>query len=107
MPTLQNSGTVTTDGTEQTLGSAITSNKVLVLGVDTGAMVNGDTIELRIYTKILSGGTERLAYYASYSHAQGEPNKYSIPVPADVSWKATIKRTAGSDRSYPWSQLSL
>jgi hypothetical protein len=99
-------GTVTTDGTEQTLTTQTTS-QTYVLVVETVNMANGDEIELRIKTKCRSGGTSRLAFEATYRDAQAEPNKYSIPIPANIEIVATIKRTAGTDRSYIWAILSL
>jgi hypothetical protein len=98
--------TTTTDGTEQTLATD-TAGGVYVVALDTGAMVNGDTIEVRVKTKVRTGGTSRLAYYAVYSHAQGAPNKYSVPVPADVEIAVTLERTGGTDRAYPWKLLAL
>ncbi len=108
MPTSIASGTLTADGTEQQL-AVDTTNKIYVLVVDTANLVNGETVELRLYTKCLSGGTERLAYLATYAHAQGEPMKYSIPVPADISLKATLKQTAyvTAYKDFPWKLLSL
>ena len=95
-----------TVGTEHTLATS-TTGKTYVLVVDTGAMAAGDILELRIYTIVLAAGTERLAYIVVYAHAQSDPQKYSIPVPANISFKATLKQTAGTGRSYPWSVLSL
>lgn len=107
MPTIIAEGTqVAVIATEHTLATD-TTNKNYVLVVDTGAMVLIDILELRIYTIVLSAGTERLAYIAIYSHVQGEPQKYSVPVPADISFKATLKQTAGTGRSFPWKVLSV
>lgn len=106
MTTLVTSGTTTTNGTEQTLATD-TTNKVYVLAIDTANMVNGDVIEIKIKTKVLSGGTERIAYYTVYAHAQGEPIKYSPPVPANISYKVTLKRVSGTDRAYDWAVLGL
>jgi hypothetical protein len=107
MPTEIASGTQSaTISTEHTLATD-TTNKTYVLAVDTNAMVNGDVLELRLYTKVLSGSTERLAYTATYAHAQTIPNIYSVPVPANRSLKATLKQTAGTGRSYDWVLLSL
>ncbi len=101
------SGTQTaTIGTEHTLNTD-TTGKTYVLVVDTGAMVLKDILELRIKTKVLSGGTEREAYIAYYSHVQAKPQKYSVPVPANQSIKATLKQTAGTGRAFPWALLSL
>lgn len=107
MPTSIASGTQTASiGSEHTLATD-TANHNYALAVDTGAMVNGDTLELRLYTIVLSAGTERLAYLATYSNVQGQPQKYSVPVPADISIKATLKQTVGTGRSFPWKLLAV
>lgn len=103
----QSGSQTATVNTEHTLGSAITSAGTYVLVVETNAMVNGDVLELRAYSKVKSGATEYLAYYVRYAHAQTESNKYSIPVPADTSVKFTLKQTAGTGRAFPWNILSL
>jgi hypothetical protein len=101
------SGTQTaTVTTEHTLGT-ITDAGVYVLVVDTANMVLGDFLELRLKTKCASGGTSRLAYLASYAHVQGDPNKYSIPVPVDTEIIATLKQAAGTSRDFPWNILKL
>jgi len=108
MPTLEASGTLTADGTEQTL-ITLTTNKTFLLSVDTGNMVNGETIEVSIYTKCLTGGISRLAYFVSYSHVQGTPQKFSVPVPSDIEFKATLTQTAyvTAYKTFPWKVLSL
>jgi hypothetical protein len=95
-----------TVGTEHTLHTE-TSGKVCVFVVDTANLAGGDTVELRIYTIARASGTERLAYYATYSHVQGEPMKYSVPVPANISFKATLKQTAGTGRAFVWAVLGV
>lgn len=93
-------------GTEHSLVTDGT-NQTYVLVVDTGNMQNADELELRLKTKVRTGGTSRIAYTATYRHAQGDPNKYSIPVPADIEIAATLKQTAGTGRAYPWKLLAL
>lgn len=107
MPTSVQSGTTSalTLNSETTLGSAETSNKNLVLVVDLANLQDGEAIELRIYTIALSAGTERLAYSRRYKNAQGSPIKYSPPVPADISFRATIKQIGGTGRTFPWNIL--
>jgi hypothetical protein len=101
-----------TVSTEHTLATS-TTGKTYVLVVSLGtpvtgtAFANGDEIELRIYTKVLSGSTETLAYLAAYANLQSAPVKYSVPVPANISCKATLKQTAGTGRSYDWALLSI
>jgi hypothetical protein len=97
-------------GTEHTLATD-TTNKTYVLAVDCGALVGGatpDIVELRIYTINLSAGTERLAYYAhAVGGQQTELIKYSPPVPARISCKATLKQVQGTGRAFPWDLMSL
>jgi hypothetical protein len=84
-----------------------TTNKTYVLVVDCAAMALGDILELRMYTKALTGGAEGLAYSVVYAHAQADPIKYSPPVPADISFKATLLQPVGTARAFPWKVLSL
>jgi hypothetical protein len=93
-------------GTEHTLATDV-SGQSYVLVVDTVNLAMGDTLELRIYTKCRTAGTERLAYLRSFANAQGELIKYSVPVPADISCKATLKQTAGTGRQFEWSLLQI
>lgn len=93
--------------TEHTLGTAITTPGVYLLAVDTNAMVNGDTLELRAKTKVKAGSTSRLAYFATYVHVQSDPNKYSIPIPITDDLVFTLKQTAGTGRAFDWNIVSL
>jgi hypothetical protein len=108
MPTsiASNTLTATAGGTEDDLATD-TAGHTYVLKVDTAAMVLGDVIELRLYDKCLSGGTERLAYVVVYQHVQGDPMKLSPPLPADIHIRATLKQISGSARTFPWKLLSL
>jgi len=95
-----------TVGTEHTLVTS-TTGKTYVLVVDTNAMANGDVLELRIKTKVLSGSSSRLAYPANYTNVQAMPNKYSPPVPANIEIVCTLKQVAGTGRSFDWVLLSI
>lgn len=101
------SGTQTaTIGTEHTLATS-TTGKTYVLVVDTVNMANADILELRLYTIVLAAGAEGLAYIATFSNVQSTKIKYSVPVPANISCKATLKQVAGTGRAYPWALLSI
>jgi hypothetical protein len=101
------SGTQTaTLDTEHTLDTE-TGAGVYVLVVDTANMANGDVVILRLKTKALTGATSRLAYQATYANVQGEPNKYSIPVPVDTEIIATLEQTDGTGRNFPWNLLKM
>lgn len=104
------SGTYTTTDATETQVVDITSAGVYTFEIDTNNMVNGDLIELRIYTKVLSGGTRRVAWTATYQNVQGAPNKYSVPVPAMREFRVTLKNTTwtgGQNRDFPWTVLAF
>ena len=101
---------VATVGTEHTLvEDSPAEGKTYVLMVDKSEMVDGDTLELRVYTKIRVGDAYQVAYGPkTYDNAQAEPNAYSVPVPCDVTYKATLKQTAGAaGRTFPWKVVTL
>jgi hypothetical protein len=107
MPAVEASGTQTaTLDTEHTL-STITTTKVLVLLVDTANLANGETLELRVKTKILSGGTTRLAYLGRFKHAQDSTIKISAPIPSDQEAVFTLKQIGGTGRQFPWKVMSI
>lgn len=95
-----------TVNTEHTL-TTLTAGKTYTLHVDCNAMVHGsgtaDELELRIKTNVLSGGTERVTYMATFVGAQDIPIKISLPVPVPQTATVTLKQTAGTGRSYPWA----
>lgn len=94
-----------TVNTEHTLNTTTpeTTDGVFQVVVDLAAMVNGDTVELRIKEKALAAGTQRLAWYATYSHAQAAPLAVSPSLILLHGWDITLKQTAGTGRSFPWS----
>ncbi|MGC5012534.1 hypothetical protein ACLQ2R_17360 [Streptosporangium sp. DT93] len=105
--TITASGTqAATVNTEHTL-TTLTGAKTFTLHVDTNAMSHGsgtaDELELRIKANVLSAGTERVVYLATFTGAQDVPIKISLPVPVTQTATVTLKQTAGTGRSYPWS----
>ncbi len=100
-----------TIGTEHTLGGAsITSAKTFCLLVDTTNMVGGttpDILELRIKSKVLTGGAEVQVYEQSFVGLQASKQKISIPVPSLFSISFTLKQTQGTGRAFPWVIVSL
>ena len=92
--------------TEHTLATK-TNNGVYVFMCDLSNAVNGDSFTIKIYTKDIAGGTSRLAYVATYAHAQTELHKYSIPVPSDIEYKVSITQDTGTSRNVDWSLLMM
>lgn len=101
----------TTVTTEHTLLDVSTAG-VYTLHVDTANLASGDVLELRIYQIVLTGGTRRVAYFASYVNEQPTDDmiKVSVPIANELtdsgSLRFTLKQTSGSSRSLPWKVLS-
>lgn len=93
--------------TEHTLGAAVTVPGTHILVVNTANMANGDVLELRGKTKVLSTGAEAIYLIASYVHAQSDPVKMSIPIPSLYSVTFTLRQTAGVGRTFEWAVLAL
>ncbi len=99
---VESSGTQTAVvGTEHTL-AAPTTAKTRVLWVALDALASGDTVELRVYSTVLSGGTSGVAKSVSFTGAQSEPKTPSVPYPMAFGGSFTLKQTAGTARSFPW-----
>lgn len=84
---------------------------VYTFHVDTNAMVAGDTLELRVYQMVLTGGTSRVAYMQTFSGAQPADDKIKISEPIgneltdSTSLRFSLKQTAGTGRAFPWKVL--
>lgn len=99
--------TVSALDTQYTLDND-TDGKTIVLAIDLANMVNDDVLKINIQTKILSGDTLQDAYEAIYAHVQGQPNVYSVPVPANIEHLVRIEQTdGGTTRAYKWALLAL
>lgn len=96
-----------TISTEHSLYAPGSGGKTFVLVVDLANLANGDVVELRLYCKSRAADTLRVAYLATFAHAQGAPIAVSIPLPAYHDFKATLKQTAGTGRAFPWDVLTL
>lgn len=107
MPTVEASGTMTPGTTaEQTL-AAPANNRNYVLNVDAAAMVDGDTLVLRLKRATLNAGTLRTVYEESFAGPLAVPELHSIPVSAPGGITATLQQLTGTLRAYPWSLESL
>jgi hypothetical protein len=93
---------------EHTL-STITDAGIYVLRVDMNALVSGDVVELRIYTKARnSTDTERLIHGPAVYGPIPPDQKLqdSVPIMATGDFKATLLQSAGTGRAFPWVILS-
>lgn len=73
------------------------------INVDVANLVDGDSLELRIYGKARSTDTERLAYFGSFENAQTELLKKSLLITSPHHMRVTLKQTAGTGRAFPWA----
>jgi hypothetical protein len=103
MPTQPNNGTQTAViDTIHTLAT-ITTTGVYELAVDTNAMVAGDTLVLRVNDRVLTGGSNRLTYSATYANAQATFIKKSPPIVVLFNCTFTLEQQDGTGRNFPWA----
>lgn len=106
--TVLDSGTLSLDGTEQTVDTVADKKAVLVFRADFGALVGGatpDTVILRIKSNILAAGTERLLYEQTFVGGLLVTPIVEIPYVASDDITITLHKTAGTNRDIPWSNL--
>lgn len=103
----KSSGSQTAVLTTQHTLATITDAGVYVLNVDTSLLQNGEDLELIISTKTRSGDASTEAYSALYKHVQGQPQKFSIPVPVIEEAIFTLEQNGGTGRAFPWNILQL
>lgn len=87
--------------------SADTTDGVFQFFLDVSNLANGDTIELQLLEKVLSGGTARLVFEVTMSNAQDEPVWASPALVLMHGWTLQLKQTAGSARDIYWSQRKI
>jgi Flp pilus assembly protein TadG len=109
--TLSDSGTTAAlnVASGETILATDTNNGTFVLEVDTSNIINGDLVEIRIYTITLSGGTLTQAWKGTYQHAQINNHKISPPIASDQSIKCTVKLLAvvSGTRTFDWKMLRI
>lgn len=76
--------------------------------LDLSALQSGDTLQLRLKTKVVSGGSAGTMKFVSYANAQTDPSYVEFgPVASDLYVALTLKQTAGTGRSIPWKLIKL
>lgn len=106
-------GTLSTTGssTEDFLTSPAVAG-TFTLHIDTNDMVSNDTIVVRVYQIVLTGGTTRVAYAQRYDGVQPTDGKIVISVPISNeltdanSLRFSVTQTSGTAGiSLPWKVL--
>jgi hypothetical protein len=76
-----------------------TTDGVYQVFVDGANMAKGDDFTLRVYEKVLSGSTKRVAMAWSVSGAQGS-TFVTPPLVLMHGWDFTLQKVAGTDRAF-------
>lgn len=102
-------GSATIDTTEFSLPnnstslSARTDAGFYQVLLDLNALAFGDEFLLKVYEKVLSGGTQRLAMSATLFGGM-VPKIYTLPLLGLLNgWDVTLDKIAGTNRSIEWS----
>ncbi len=104
MPTSIAGGTLTlSDAAEHNFAAADITNRIYVLTADLTNMVLGDLLRIRCYTKVKSGGAERISYDRVFSHLPLEPALYSVAVPAQYSCRFSAQALSGAQHAYDFN----
>lgn len=96
-------------GTEHTLFSSV-AYKTYVGFVRLTNMQVGDTVIVKVYTKILAGDPLEVIYsqtYVDVQDANGGFLQVTIPVPSDQQWQMTLQQTSGVGRVFSWKVNSI
>lgn len=80
-----------------------TTDAAVQVVVDANALAVGDTLDVRLIEKAISGGTARQAWAASVSGPQTSPLLVSPAMFCLHGWDVQVRQTAGTVRSFPWS----
>ena len=108
-PVVESFGTTaqTQGGAESTVVSWSTA-KTRVVVVDLQLLADGESCALRVYNKAASGGSEILAYEATYLNSVYEDCVLSPPVPIGYAGSfRVIQYAGGSNRAFPYHILTL
>jgi len=95
-------GTLTADGTEQTV-IEVTTIGTLEGYIDLANMQAGDSVTIRLYVRLKSGGAYRLYDSATYTDAQTKPALHIVKLPTRYGIRVTLEQTAGVNRDYDYN----
>ena len=104
--TTETGGTLTTDGTQQNV--YINNNpsgvfEPLKVQIDMTNMAGGDTIVVRVFYRIVSGGGLIKKDEVTFNGVQDPPLKNVELEPNRFGVQVTMQRTAGADHAYNWA----
>ena len=89
--------------TSYTSGDAQTTDGVFQLFIDFNALAVADTYRIRLYEKVLSSSTQRIAEEWTVAGPLASPVWISPSFILLHGWDFTIDKIAGTDRAIDWS----
>ena len=106
LPTLtETGGTVTTDGTEQDVyinNAPAGVYRPIVVGIDFTDHTAGETVVLRKYRRVKTGGGWIKFDETTYAGAQDPAGIDTVLQPNRYGVKVTMEKTVGTNRDYDW-----
>jgi hypothetical protein len=99
-------GTLSATGAEDIIKEIADTVNKLHCFVDLTNMQAGDSVTVRQYMKIKSGGSYILYAEETYSGVQTLPMLYIVTKPARYGIKITLEQTAGTNRDYDWETFT-
>lgn len=94
-------GTLSATGVEDDIRDSVVEGKLHCF-IDLTAMVASDSITVRQYMKIKTGGTYIKYAEETYANVQALPMLYIVTKPSKWGIKVTLEQTAGTNRDYDW-----
>ena len=95
------SGSITTDGSEQTIGSAVTDDAAFTGYLDMTNSTSGETIVIKIKVRI-SGTSDIVMIKDTFVGAQTEPLYHFPPITSSENFTWTVEKTGGTNRAYTY-----
>lgn len=87
---------------DSTVLTPITADGIYQAFIYAVAMVAGDEFQIKVYEKVLAGGTQRVLFDVNIVGPQSGP----VVVPSLLllhGWDITVKKISGTDRTVEWS----
>ena len=71
--------------------------------IDLSALAAGDVYRLRIYERVITGGSQLVCGEFIFNGATSEQAAVTATLILEVGWDMTLTKLAGTDRSISWS----
>jgi hypothetical protein len=95
-------GTITADGTEQTVVEYTGKISQISGYIDLSNMEDGDAVTVKLYVKIKPDGGYKLYHAETFNDKQEEPALYILPKVTGIAYKVTIQQTKGTYKSFDY-----